>query len=132
MPLWNEILVARIPPPPCLIHLHLEHPPPETGAGAGGAPARLATFQLAVPQDLPGAFSDANLSAAGPEPPAASATGAAGPAGGPRLRVAFSLDRRHVEAIQRGLWPSDARYLRKAPRRAATSGGDGDGSAGGT
>jgi hypothetical protein len=70
-----------------------------------------------------GSYADAWLAAADAAgasgPPAAGAASAAAGAGGPaagaggaaRLRVAFSLDERHVEDIQRGLWPCGARYL---------------------
>jgi hypothetical protein len=92
---------------------HLEHSPDESNAGAGAnaTSSRLATFRLDVPDDLPGAFSDANLFAASPDIPTGALTDHSHRAGTPRLRVAYSLDRQHVEALKRGLWPSDARYL---------------------
>ena len=125
MPLWNEILSARIPLPPCLVRLHLECPAPDAAAAGGAQPERLATFELAVSGGLPGGFSDAQLLAAAV--PGADGTAATEGRGGPRLRVAYSLDRRHVEAVQRGLWPSDARYLGSSSRSGGGGGGGGGG-----
>ncbi len=128
MPLWNEILTVRVASPPCAVRLLLERAPPATGGPAHPAPPPLAAFDLHVPAGLEGAFADARLSAipldgaaagASDPPPSGAASAAAGAGadaaagrGAARLRVAFSLDERHAEDIQRGLWPCGARYLR--------------------
>jgi hypothetical protein len=111
MPLWNEILTVPIPSSPCTVHLLLERATPAAGGGPSYPfPPPLAAFDLPVPSGLgAGCFADAWLAA---------------PAGSARLRVAFSLDKRHVEDIQRGLWPCGARYL---GRGGEGSGGEGAG-----
>jgi hypothetical protein len=144
MPLWNEILAVRIPPPPCTVRLSLERAPPATTSPAHPAPPPLAVFDLRVPAALgAGCFADAWLTAAaGPPRPAAPRAGEddaapppaakSGPrgaaAGAPaRLRVAFSLDARHAEVVQRGLWPCGARYLGRDDGDGGGGGGGGGG-----
>lgn len=119
MPLWNEILTVPVPQRTSRIQRHIEQLVCSSFRHNIVTPAPLATFELVIPPDLPHGFGDGwladSLPAARADSPDAACRPAvceaAPPPRLPRLRVAYSLDRRHVEAIQRGLWPSDGRRL---------------------